>query len=68
MNYYGQVRENGEPHSYTNTGKISFSEYEFKKQGLGASQTYLNARNKLIEACHSIQITHEGGMAKGRYE
>ena len=35
--------------AYTNNGNISFSEAEFKKQGLGASQTYLNARNLLIE-------------------
>ena len=51
-------------YSYTNNGKISFSEYEFKKNCLGASQTYLNARNKLIEVGF-IQITYEGGMAKG---
>ena len=50
--------------SYTNNGKISFSETEFKKQGLGASQTYLNARNQLIEVGF-IKITYEGGMAKG---
>ena len=49
---------------YSNNGKISFSESEFKKQGLGASQTYLNARNKLIEVGF-IKITYEGGMAKG---
>ena len=41
-----------------------FQLYEFKKQGLGASQTYLNARNKLIEV-GLIKITYEGGMAKG---
>ena len=35
--------------NYTNNGKISFSESEFKKQGLGASQTYLNSRNQLIK-------------------
>ena len=50
--------------NYTNNGNISFSESEFKKQGLGASQTYLNARNKLIEVAF-IKITYEGGMAKG---
>ena len=50
--------------NYTNNGNISFSESEFKKQGLGASQTYLNARNKLIEVGF-IKITYEGGMAKG---
>ena len=50
--------------SYTNNGSLSFSETEFKKQGLGASQTYLNARNKLIEV-GLIKLTYEGGMSKG---
>ena len=50
--------------AYTNNGNISFSEVEFKKQGLGASQTYLNARNLLIELGF-IEITYEGGMTKG---
>jgi hypothetical protein len=50
--------------SYTNNGKIAFTEPEFKKQGLGASQTYIDARNKLIEVGF-IKITYEGGMAKG---
>ena len=49
---------------YTNNGKISFTEPEFKNQGLGASQTYINARNKLIEVGF-IQITYEGGMGLG---
>mgnify|MGYP003329625913 CR=1 FL=1 len=35
--------------SYTNNGQISFTETEFRKNGLGVSQTYLNARNQLIE-------------------
>ena len=50
--------------SYTNNGQISFTETEFKKQGLGASQTYLNARNQLIEVGF-IKITYKGGMTKG---
>ena len=50
--------------SYTNNGNIAFTETEFRKQGLGASQTYLNARNKLIEVGF-INITYEGGMTKG---
>ena len=49
---------------YTNNGKISFTEYEWKEQGLGASATYLNARNKLIEVGF-IKITYRGGMARG---
>ena len=50
--------------SYTNNGKISFTETEFKKQGLGASQTYLNARNQLIRVGF-IKKTYSGGMTKG---
>ena len=50
--------------AYTNNGKISFTEYEFKNQGLGVSGTYLNARNKLIEVGF-IKITYQGGMARG---
>ena len=49
---------------YTNNGKISFTEYEWKKQGLGASGTYLKARNILIEVGF-IKITYRGGMARG---
>ena len=50
--------------AYTNNGKISFTEYEWKKQGLGSSSTYLNARNQLIEAGW-IEVTYRGGMARG---
>ena len=50
--------------AYTNNGKISFTEYEWKKQGLGSSSTYLNARNRLIEAGW-IEVTYRGGMARG---
>ncbi len=49
---------------YTNNGEISFTETEFKKQKLGASQTYLNARNQLLEVGF-IKMTYRGGMAKG---
>ena len=49
---------------YTNNGKVSFSESEFKKQGLGASGTYIKARNQLIEVGF-IDITYRGGMARG---
>ena len=49
---------------YTNNGKVSFSESEFKKQGLGASGTYIKARNQLIEV-GLIEITYRGGMARG---
>ena len=50
--------------SYTNNGKVSFTEYEWKKQDLGASQTYLNARNSLIKVGF-IRTTYRGGMARG---
>ena len=50
--------------AYTNNGKVSFTEYEWKKQKLGASQTYLNARNQLIKVGF-IKITYQGGMARG---
>ena len=49
---------------YTNNGQISFSEAEFKSNGLGASQTYLNARNQLI-GVGLIELTYRGGMARG---
>ena len=52
------------PFAYTNNGKISFTEYEWKKQGLGASATYLKARNQLIKV-GLIRITYQGGMARG---
>ena len=65
---YAELKFSGsrkkENFAYTNNGNISFTETEFMQQGLGASQTYLNARNKLIEVGF-IQITYEGGMTKG---
>ena len=48
----------------TNNSEISFSENEFRKNELGESQTYLNARNKLIEVGF-IKLTYRGGMARG---
>ena len=50
--------------AYTNNGKISFTEYEWKKQGLGCSQTHIKARNQLIKVGF-IRITYQGGMARG---
>ena len=50
--------------AYTNNGKISFSEREFKFNKLGSSQTYINARNQLIEVGF-IKLTYRGGMARG---
>tara|TARA_Y100001970_G_C14200151_1_gene840631 strand:- start:257 stop:853 length:597 start_codon:yes stop_codon:yes gene_type:complete len=49
---------------HTNNGRISFCEISFKKAGLGASQTYLNARNQLIEVGF-IKMIHRGGIGRG---
>ncbi len=54
----------GKNKTFLNNGKISFSEAEFKFNKLGASQTYINARNKLIEVGF-IKVTYRGGMARG---
>ena len=54
----------GKKRVFTNNGEISFSEAEFKNNKLGASQTYINARNKLIEVGF-IKVTYRGGMARG---
>ena len=51
---------------YTNNGKISFTEYEFKAQGLGASETYLRARNQLIRTGF-IEITYQPNSAVKRH-
>ena len=47
-----------------NNGNIAFSEAEFKFNKLGASQTYINARNLLIKVGF-IKLTYRGGMARG---
>ena len=52
------------PFRYTNNGRISFSETEFYKQGLGASNTYISGRNQLVRV-GLIRITYRGGMARG---
>ena len=62
LTYTGSRKE--KTFEYNNNGKISFTEYEWKEQGLGASGTYLNARNRLIEVGF-IKITYRGGMARG---
>tara|TARA_Y100000591_G_C21393731_1_gene479444 strand:+ start:118 stop:603 length:486 start_codon:yes stop_codon:yes gene_type:complete len=54
----------GKPFSYTNNGRLSFTETEFRKQGLGASGTYISARNQLVKV-GLIRITYRGGMARG---
>ena len=70
LRFTGERGSKKHPFCYTNNGKIAFTEYEWKKQGLGASGTYLKARNQLIKV-GLIRITYQGGMARGdmnRYE
>ena len=66
--FYSELRFTGsrkkKNFSYTNNGKVSFTEREFKANGLGASATYIEARNKLIEV-GLIKVTYRGGMARG---
>ena len=70
LKFSGKRGSKKHPFFYTNNGKISFTEYEWKKQKLGVSATYLRARNQLIEVGF-IRITYQGGFARGdmnRYE
>ena len=66
MCFYTELRWSGKGKKrvYTNNGAISFSEAEFKANKLGASQTYINARNQLIRVGF-IKVTYRGGMARG---
>ena len=64
LRFTGERGSKSKPFSYTNNGRVSFSETEFRKQGLGASGTYISARNQLIEV-GLIRITYRGGMARG---
>jgi hypothetical protein len=66
MCFYAELRWSGKGKKrvYTNNGEISFSEAEFKANKLGASGTYLNARNQLIKVGF-IKVTYRGGMARG---
>ncbi|MBT3518797.1 MAG: hypothetical protein HN469_04975 [Candidatus Marinimicrobia bacterium] len=66
MCFHAELRWNGKKKKqvFTNNGEISFSEAEFKANKLGASQTYINARNQLIRLGF-IKVTYRGGMARG---
>ena len=64
LKFTGRRGSKKRPFSYTNNGKIAFTEYEWKNQGLGASATYISARNQLIRV-GLIRITYRGGMARG---
>ena len=64
LKFTGKRGSKKHPFYNTNNGKIAFTEYEWKKQGLGASATYLTARNDLIKVGF-IKITYQGGMSRG---
>ena len=64
LRFTGERGNKKKPFQYTNNGSISFSETEFRKQGLGASGTYISARNQLIRFGF-ISVTYRGGMARG---
>ena len=64
LKYIGKRGSKKNPFRYTNNGRISFSETEFYKQGLGASNTYISGRNQLIRVGF-IRLTYRGGMARG---
>ena len=64
LRFTGRRKSKKKPFKYINNGKISFSETEFFKQGLGASETYNSAKKKLIEV-GLIKITYQGGFARG---
>jgi len=49
---------------YTDNGEISLTEKDFKERFKCSSQTYINARNKLIEV-GLIKQTYRGGMSRG---
>ncbi len=66
MCFYTELRftGKGKKKQFTNNGEVSFSEAEFKANGLGCSATYIKARNQLIKVGF-IKVTHRGGMGKG---
>ena len=57
LRFTGKRGNKKNPFTYTNNGKISVSETEFIKQGLGASETYNSAKKQLIEV-GLIKITY----------
>tara|TARA_Y100001980_G_C14364104_1_gene171107 strand:- start:129 stop:590 length:462 start_codon:yes stop_codon:yes gene_type:complete len=64
LRFSGERGSKSKPFSYINNKRLSFSESEFRKQGLGASGTYISARNQLIRVGF-IRVTYRGGMARG---
>ena len=51
-------------YSYPNNGQVSYTEGQFKDEFGYASNTYLTARNRLIEK-GLIKQTYRGGMCRG---
>jgi hypothetical protein len=49
---------------FTNNGELSLTEIQFKERFQCTSQTYLNARDKLIKV-GLIRLTYRGGMGRG---
>ena len=49
---------------FTNNGELSLTEIQFKEKFKCTSQTYLNARDKLIEV-GLIRLKYRGGMGRG---
>ena len=64
--FYTELRWSGKgkKRTFTNNGEISFSEAQFKANGLGCSSTYIKGRDLLIEVGF-IKLTYRGGMARG---
>ena len=50
--------------NFTNNGELSLTEIQFKEKFKCTSQTYLNARDKLIEV-GLIRLKYRGGMGRG---
>ena len=50
--------------TYPNNGKVSYTEIQFKEEFGYASNTYITARNRLINN-GLIKQTHRGGMCRG---
>ena len=66
MCFYAELRWTGKRKKrvFLNNGEISFSEAEFKANGLSCSATYNKARNLLIKVGF-IDLTYRGGMTRG---
>ena len=61
---YSYNKKKFQKKEYTNNGFVSFTEVQFKELFGYSSQTYLEARNKLIDV-GIIRQTYRGGMGKG---